>query len=160
FVYDPSQQVARLSGDELACDMQGAYAMVVNGYEAEMICKKTGQTIDDLRRAIEILVITQGKHGSHLYLNGDFVNVPAFPTHTIKDPTGGGDAYRAGLLRGIAAGWPIELSAQVGSLCASYVLEHVGTQNHHFTPQSFVERFRSEYDDRGLLDSLLPVKVD
>ncbi len=160
FVYDPSQQVPRLTGEELARDMQGAYAMVVNGYEAEIICKKTGQTLNDLRRAIEILVITQGKRGSHLYLNGDFVHVPAFPAHAIKDPTGGGDAFRAGLLRGIAAGWPIELSAQVGSLCATYALEHVGTQNHHFTPRSFIDRFRSEYNDQGLLDTLLPITVD
>src|SRR5690606_31450894 len=65
FIYDPSQQVPRLTGEELYRDMQGAYAMVVNAYEAEMICKKTEQTLDDLRRAIDILVITQGGRGSH-----------------------------------------------------------------------------------------------
>lgn len=155
FIYDPSQQVPRLTGEELKRDMQGSYAMVVNAYEAEVICKKTEQTMDDLRRTVEILVITQGKRGAHIYTGGELTEVPAFPTDGIKDPTGGGDAFRAGLLRGIAAGWPLKLSAEVGSLCATYALENVGTQNHHFTPPEFVQRFRTEFDDEGLLDSLL-----
>ncbi len=161
FVYDPSQQIPRLSGEELRRDMQGAYAMVVNGYEAEIICKKTELTLDDLKRNLEILIITQGKHGSHIYQNGILTEVPAFAAHEIKDPTGAGDAFRAGLLRGMAAGWPITLSAMVGSLCASYVLEHVGTQNHFFTIPEFIERFRSEHDDAGQLDSLLqPMSIN
>jgi adenosine kinase len=155
FIYDPSQQVPRLTGEELYRDMQGAYAMVVNAYEAEMICKKTEQTLDDLRQAIDILVITQGGRGSHIYINGDRIDVPVFPTNGIKDPTGGGDAYRAGLIRGIVAGWPLKLAAQVGSLCATYVLENVGTQNHHFTIPDFVARFRTQFDDEGLLETLL-----
>ncbi|MBZ0277890.1 MAG: carbohydrate kinase family protein [Anaerolineae bacterium] len=155
FVYDPSQQVPRLSGEELRRDMEGAYAMVVNAYEAEIICHKTGQTLNDLRKAIEILVITQGERGSHIYLNGDLINIPPFPPTAIKDPTGVGDAYRAGLLRGIAAGWPLELAGQVGALCATYVLEHVGTQNHRYTLTEFVKRFRTRFDDQGRLDTLL-----
>ncbi len=154
FVYDPSQQVPRLSGEELAESMQGAYAMIVNAYEAEIICNKTGQTLDDLRRIIDILVITQGKHGCSIYLNGDKLKIEAFPLDAIKDPTGAGDAFRGGFLRGIAAGWPLELCAQVGSLCASYVLEQVGTQNHRFTISQFIERFRTQYDDEGVLDAL------
>lgn len=154
FIYDPSQQVARLDGAALRQDMEGAYAMIVNAYEAEVICKKTGQTLEDLRRQIEVLVITQGKRGSHIYLNGELTEVPAFPAETIKDPTGGGDAFRAGFIRGIAVNWPLTLAAQVGSLCATYALEHVGTQSHHFTVPQFIERFRSEYPDGGLLDRL------
>jgi adenosine kinase len=155
FVYDPSQQIARLSGDELKADMEGAYAMVVNAYEAEMICQKTGQTLDDLRNAIEILVVTQGERGSHIYLNGELIVIPPFPPDAIQDPTGVGDAFRAGLLRGIVAGWPLELAGQVGSLCATYALEQIGTQNHSYTVQAFVERFRTRFDDKGLLDELL-----
>ncbi len=155
FIYDPSQQIPRLTGEELFNDMQGAYALVVNAYEAEIISKKTGLSLEDLKRTIELLIITQGKHGSHVYQKGVLTEVPAFSAKEIKDPTGAGDAFRGGLLRGIAAGWPVTLSAMVGSLCASYVLEHVGTQNHHFTIPEFVERFRSEQNDDGLLDSLL-----
>lgn len=155
FVYDPSQQVPRLSGDDLASSMQGAYAMIVNAYEAEIICDKTGQTLADLRRAIDILVITQGKQGAKIYLNGDIISIDAFPTDSIQDPTGAGDAFRGGFLRGLAAGWPYGLCAEVGSLCASYALEHIGTQNHRFTPEGFVKRFRTFFDDHGRLNELL-----
>ncbi len=155
FIYDPSQQVPRLSGEELSRDMEGAYAMIVNAYEVEMICKKTGQTPEELRRKLDILVVTHGKDGCRIYTNGDAVSVPAFPAHVIKDPTGGGDAFRAGFIRGIAAGWPLVQAAQIGSLCATYVLEHVGPQSHRFTVLEFIERYRSVYDDAGLLDSLL-----
>jgi adenosine kinase len=154
FIYDPSQQVPRLSGEELYRDMQGAHAMVVNAYEAEIICKKTEQTLDDLRRAIEILVVTHGGRGSHIYVNGETIEVPVFAT-IVKDPTGGGDAFRAGLIRGIVSGWPLKLAGQVGALCATYALEHVGTQNHRFSLPEFVARFRSQFDDEGLLDGLL-----
>lgn len=155
FIYDPSQQVPRLSGEELSRDMQGAYALVVNAYEAEIICQKTGQTLDDLCRQIEILVITQGARGSHIYQNRELIEVPAFPSDRIKDPTGVGDAFRAGLVRGLVSGWPMQLAGLVGALCATYVLEQVGTQNHRYTLAEFVERFRAQFDDNGLLDSLL-----
>src|SRR5262245_53996268 len=79
FIYDPSQQVPRLSGEELYESMRGAHAMVVNKYEADMISKKTEMSLDDLRKVIDILVITQGKRGSHIYTNGDFIEVEAFP---------------------------------------------------------------------------------
>jgi adenosine kinase len=155
FLYDPSQQVPRLSGEELARSMQNAYTMVINAYEAEVICHKTGQTIDDLRRATDILVITQGPNGSHIYANDERYEIPAFPCDAIKDPTGAGDAFRGGFLRGLASGWPLPLAGQLGALCATYALEHVGTQNHTFTLPDFVQRFRAFFDDNGLLDSLL-----
>lgn len=155
FIYDPSQQIPRLTGEELLNDMQGAYAMVVNAYEAEIISKKTGLSLEDLKRKLQLLIITQGKNGSHIYQSGELTQVPAFSAKEIKDPTGAGDAFRGGLLRGMAAGWPITLCAMVGSLCASYVLENVGTQNHSFTIPEFIARFRSEHDDQGQLDSLL-----
>jgi adenosine kinase len=162
FIYDPSQQVPRLSGDELRRDMQGAYAMIVNAYEAEVICHKTGQTLADLRNSVEILVVTQGERGSHIYTDGERIEVPAFPPDQIKDPTGAGDSYRAGLIRGIVGGWPLKLAAEVGALCATYTLEHTGTQNHRFTIPEFIARFRSRFDDAGRLDTLLqphPSKV-
>ena len=81
--------------------------------------------------------------------------VPAFAPRLIADPTGAGDAYRAGLIRGMGAGLPLALSAQVGALCATYALECVGTQNHRFTPADFVARFRQLQDDGGQLDALL-----
>jgi adenosine kinase len=154
FVYDPSQQVPRLSGEELYRDMQGAYAMVVNGYEMEVICQKTGQTLQDLRDDVDILVITHGKDGSRIYVNGEIIHVPAFSVKQVVDPTGGGDAYRSGFIYGLMAGWDLKLAGLVGSLCAAYALENVGTQNHRFDISEFIERFRSEFDDNGILDIL------
>lgn len=155
FVADPSQQVPRLDGKDLRRCIDGAHLLVVNAYEAEVICKKTGMSMNDLRENVNILIVTQGKDGSDIYENGHFTHVDVFPTDNILDPTGVGDAYRAGLLRGIASGWSLELSAQVGSLCATYVLEQVGTQNHTFNRSEFVNRFRTHFDDGGILDSLL-----
>ncbi len=155
FIYDPSQQVPRLSGEELRRSMQGAYMMIVNAYESQIIQKKTGMTLNDLRDTIELLVVTHGKDGALIYTNGDIIEVPVFPVKDIKDPTGVGDAFRAGFIRGIAAELPLQLAGQMGSLCAAYVLEQVGTQTHNFTPSEFVERFRTQFDDSGQLDILL-----
>jgi adenosine kinase len=157
FIYDPSQQVPRLSGEELAHDMTGAYAMVINAYEASIISKKTGLSLHDLRERIPVLVITQGKHGSVIYEGKTEHIVPAFPEVHIADPTGVGDAFRAGLIRGIMGGWPLPLAGLVGALCATYVLEQVGPQSHSFTIPEFIARFRSVYDDGGRLDELLHV---
>lgn len=155
FVADPSQQVPRLDGNDLRRCVDGAHLLVVNAYEAEIICQKTEMSMNDLREIVDILIVTQGKDGADIYQDNTFIHVGVFETDEIVDPTGVGDAFRAGLLRGIASGWSLELSAQVGSLCAAYVLEQVGTQNHVYTRQQFVDRFRTQYDDAGQLDSLL-----
>jgi adenosine kinase len=155
FVYDPSQQIARMDGDALSQDMQGAYLLIINQYESNMIMNKTGMNLDQLRKTVDLLVITHGKDGSEIYTDGTVIHVPAFPTDKIIDPTGAGDAYRGGFITGLAHNLPLELCGMLGSLCATYVLEHVGTQNHYYTIQQFIERFRSEFDDGGKLDVLL-----
>lgn len=155
FVADPSQQVPRLNGDDLRQMIEGAYMLVVNSYESEMIANKTGMTLRDLRDQIELVVVTHGKAGSRIFTNGDVIEVPIFAPVEIKDPTGVGDAYRAGLLTGLAHGWDLKLAGEIGALSATYVLEQVGTQTHYFTPEQFVQRFRTQFDDAGLIDSLL-----
>lgn len=155
FIYDPSQQVPRLSGDELRQGMDGAYLMVVNAYEASVICEKTGLSLEDLCNTIEIVIITEGGDGSTIYPNGDTIRIPSFAPTEIKDPTGAGDAYRAGLLSGITKGLSMELSAKIGALCATYALEFVGTQNHNFSLDEFITRFRTHADDDGQLDIFL-----
>jgi adenosine kinase len=155
FVADPSQQVPRLSGDELRQMISGAYLLVANAYETEMILSKTGMSLNDLRGRIDLMVVTHGKSGSQIFQGGEVIDVPVFAPKEIKDPTGVGDAYRSGLLTGIAQGWPLKLAGEVGALCATYVLEQVGTQSHHFTVSDFIQRFRTQFDDGGLLDELL-----
>jgi adenosine kinase len=155
FMYDPSQQIARLDGATLKRDMQGAFAMIINEYESHLIGEKAGMSLDDLRASMELLVVTHGKEGSRIYTNGEVIHVPTFEPAEIKDPTGAGDAYRAGFLTGIVKGLPLFLCGAVGALCATYVLEQVGTQNHRYTPAEFVERFRQTQHDGGALDALI-----
>ena len=155
FIYDPGQQVARLSGDELRRGLQDAFMMVVNIYEASVVFEKTGLTLEDLREQAEIIVITESEKGSKIYCGEDIIEVEAFPPTAIADPTGAGDAYRAGFIYGLSKRLPLQLCAQMGALSATYALEVVGTQNHAFTRAEFVKRFRSLADDAGQLDCLL-----
>jgi len=155
FIYDPGQQVARLNGDELQRGINGAFMVVINIYEASVIYEKTGLSLADLRDQAEIVVITESEKGSTIYQSNDAIEVEAFPPTQIADPTGAGDAYRAGFILGLSKGLPLKLCAQIGALSATYALEVVGTQNHNFTLTAFVERFRRLVDDRGQLDCLL-----
>lgn len=157
YMFDPSQQLPRLPADELSYHVQHSHALIVNEYEWGMLTKKTGLSIVDALRHVKVLIRTLGKQGAEIYADGQSYKIPVYPVadHAIADPTGVGDAFRAGLLCGMVYGWPWEITGQVASLCAAYVLEQVGTQNHRFTPREFVARFRTEFDDEGALDVLL-----
>jgi adenosine kinase len=135
--------------------MNGARLLVVNDYEAEMICTKTGMSIHELRGQVETLIITQGERGSHIYAETGMIDIPIFPPDAIIDPTGVGDAYRAGLIFGMTHGFEWALCGRLGALCATYVLEQNGPQSHHFTPAAFARRFRTHFDDGGRLDFML-----
>lgn len=155
FVYDPSQQIARMDGETLRRDMQGASIMVVNQYEAHLIEEKSGMTLNDLRACVETLVVTHGKDGSHIYQGDTITEVGTFAPSEIKDPTGAGDAFRGGFLTGLVKKLPVKLAAEMGALCATYVLEQVGTQNHRFNTVEFIARFRQTHDDKGQLNALM-----
>jgi len=155
FMFDPSQQVIWLDADVLQHGTECCSILIVNEYEWEMIAKKTGLQRDRLASEGKTLIVTHGGEGSHIYAGGEHFHVPVFPVTTVADPTGVGDAYRSGLLKGIASGFDWTLCGQIGSLAAAYVLEHVGTQNHSYTLQEFVARFRTVFDDQGALDAWL-----
>jgi adenosine kinase len=90
-----------------------------------------------------------------LSVNGEQYVIPAVPPRRVVEPTGAGDAFRGGLMRGIQMGLPWAIAGRLGALAATYVLEQLGTQNHHFTTAEFVTRYRQHFDDEGALDSLL-----
>lgn len=154
FVYDISQQLARMNGDELKRDMTGAYALIVNSYEAELILNKTEMSFEALREQVELLVITEGKDGSRIYHETEIINVTAVPPEVVADPTGAGDAYRSGFIAGIAKGLPLKIAGEMGALCATYAVEQIGTQTHRFTLDEFIHRYRRHFDDAGLLEQL------
>jgi adenosine kinase len=155
YLYDPSQQVLRLEGDELARDMEGAHFLFCNDYEFGLISKKTGWSLDQILEHVKVLVITRGKDGADLYMGGDAVHIPTVPEDEIVDPTGVGDAFRGGFLAGYSRGFEWKLCGEIGSLAAVYCLEKRGPQSHEYTLPEFIERFREHFDDVGRLDGLL-----
>lgn len=155
YLYDPSQQVLRLEGRELARDMEGAQFLFCNDYEFGLISKKTGWSLDQMMDHVRVVVITRGKDGADLYTGGNAVHIPTVPEDAVVDPTGVGDAFRGGFLAGYSYGFDWKLCGELGSLSAVYCLEQRGTQNHTYTRAGFVQRFRQHFDDGGKLD-LLP----
>ncbi len=155
YLYDPSQQVLRLEGNELARDMEGAYFLFCNDYEFGLISKKTGWDLHQILKHVKVLVITRGNQGAHLYTDGQEVFIPTVPEEEIVDPTGVGDAFRGGFLVGYSHGFDWKLCGEIGSLAAVYCLEQRGPQSHAYSRQQFVERFRKHFDDHGKLDALL-----
>lgn len=155
YLYDPSQQVLRLEGRELARDMEGAYFLFCNEYEFGLICKKTGWNLEQILRHVRVVVVTRGKDGADLYTDSEHVFIPTVPERQVVDPTGVGDAFRGGFLVGYSHGFDWKLCGEIGSLAAVYCLEQKGPQAHSYTPAEFVERFRQHFDDGGRLDVLL-----
>lgn len=154
YLFDPSQQVLRLTGDEILRDMNGAHFLFVNDYESGLIIKKTGLDLDQILRIVDIVVVTRGEKGTSIYANGKEISVPIIPPQKIIDPTGVGDAFRGGFLAGYSNGWSWEMCGKMGALAATYCLEKKGTQNHNFTKDEFISRFREHFEDGGLLDNL------
>ena len=155
YIYDPSQQLARVSPEEVIEGVDGAWLLIVNDYEFGLIEKMTGWREAEILSRVGVLAITRGAEGSTIYADGQRVDIPVAPPDRIADPTGVGDAFRGGLLRGIMAGWPWKLSGQVGALAATYCLEQCGPQAHTFPRAEFVARFRRHFDDGGRLDELI-----
>jgi len=155
YVYDPSQQIIRLSAEELAAGIENCFLLIVNEYEFDMIQNKTGWSEAEILEKAGGLIITQGEAGSHLRIGEDEHHIPIVPPERIADPTGVGDAFRGGLLRGYSLGLPWEVAGRMGSLAAAYVLEQLGTQSHRYTPAEFVARYREHFDDKSALDTLL-----
>jgi adenosine kinase len=145
FIFDPSQQVARLGGDELKDGLDGAQILICNDYEFEIIKQKTGLTADQLLDHVAALVVTRGEKGASIVQKGGQVDVPAVKPHRIVDPTGVGDAFRGGFMKGLAAGADYEVCARVGSVAATYALEHLGGQSHSYTMKEFKDRYDQHF---------------
>jgi len=140
-IYDPSQQVVSLETEELLEGIGLAWALIGSDYEMAIIEQKTGFSVDDLTARIPFVGVTYGKQGSALRFEGREVVIPAAPAERVGDPTGGGDAYRAGLIKGLLLGRPLEIAGRMGSVAATYSVERHGPQEQHYTADEFVVRF-------------------
>ena len=148
YIFDPGQQCARMSGSELQDGLVGARILICNDYEFELIREKTAMGETEVLAVTDALVVTRGEEGCSIYRSGSRVDVKAVPPHRIVDPTGVGDAFRGGFLKGMAAEVQYQTCAQLGSVAAAYVLEHLGGQSHAYTPGEFKARYEEHF---GLL---------
>ena len=153
YIYDPSQQIPRLTDEELRQGLEGSLALFVNKYEYEMVRRRTGLTPKDIQGHSHFTVVTLGEEGSVIYTEGEEFEIPVVTPTEITDPTGVGDAFRGGFLAGYARDWGLKTCGQMGAVAAAFCLEQEGPQGHSFSIAEFVSRFRDHFDDQGKLDS-------
>jgi adenosine kinase len=146
-IYDPSQQVVSLAADELREGIELAWGIIGSDYEMAVIEQKTGLTVSDLVTQTALVGVTFAEHGSELYFEGQHVRIPAVRAEPLIEPTGGGDAYRAGLFKGLALGLPLEVAGRMGSVAATYAVERHGSQEHVYAPAEFVARFETAFPE-------------
>jgi adenosine kinase len=148
FVFDPGQALPILGSEALLNCLQQARYCTVNDYEARLMCDKTGRSEDELAREIEALIVTLGGQGSRVHWRGEVFEVPAVKADAIVDPTGCGDAYRAGLLHGIVNGWDMRTSAQLAAVMGAIKIAHRGGQNHQPSRTDIASRYREAFGEK------------
>ncbi|MEJ6607734.1 MAG: carbohydrate kinase family protein [Candidatus Planktophila sp.] len=143
---DPSQQMARMSGQEIKDLIKGATYLFLNEYELALAIQKTGWSDREILEQVQYRIVTLGSEGARVEsLHGETIKVSCPQEKAKVDPTGVGDSFRSGFVAGLAWGLNHERCAQLGSMIATYVIETTGTQEYKFTPQEFVERFTQAY---------------
>ncbi|QWF71300.1 carbohydrate kinase family protein [Methylomonas paludis] len=145
FIFDPGQGMPMFDGPELLRFLELANYATFNDYEAELVQQRTGLNLIQLAEKVEALIITLGSQGSKIYTNGQCLEIPAAPVSSVQDPTGCGDAYRAGLLFGLINAYDWETTGRIASLLGAIKIEHSGTQNHRFTLAEFQQRYLDSF---------------
>jgi adenosine kinase len=133
------------NGEELLTFLDQATWAIVNDYESELLQQRTGLSLTDLANRVEALIVTLGAQGSKIYTHGRCIHIPAVQPKQLLDPTGCGDAYRAGLLYGLMNEFDWEVTGRIASLVGTIKIEHNGTQNHSFNMETFKQRYRDSF---------------
>jgi adenosine kinase len=147
YICDPGQSLSLWEKDNLREWLDGAMLLISNDYELEIIMKITGMNKQELFGLVKNIITTLGEKGSLLSTDDSSLPVPAATADNVVDPTGAGDAYRAGFLKGIVTGRDMETAAKIGAVTAAYAVEKYGTQEHSFTYKEFEERYRSNFGE-------------
>ncbi len=147
FIFDPGQGLPMFDGPELLDFLKLADYCTVNDYEAKLLAERTGQTIENLAGEVKALIVTLGANGSEIYAAGQRFAIPSVKPDDVVDPTGCGDAYRAGLLYGIAQEWPWLKTGRLASLMGSIKIAHRGGQNHKTTRVEIAQRFQAAFGE-------------
>ncbi len=145
FVFDPGQGMPMFSGAELLAFIEQATYVTVNDYEAKLLQDKTGKTLDQIAQRVKALIVTLGADGSLIYADGKQLAIPTPKPKAIVDPTGCGDAYRAGLLHGIQQGWDWQTTGRLASLMGSLKIAYRGGQNHKFTRAELASLYEQHF---------------
>ena len=145
FIFDPGQGMPMFNGEELLHFLDIANYATFNDYESELVQERTGLTLEQIAEKVEALIITLGANGSKIYTQGKCLEIPSAIPKQVLDPTGCGDAYRAGLLFGLINDLDWEVTGRIASLLGAIKIEHHGTQNHVFTLAEFRERYRDSF---------------
>ena len=141
FVFDPGQGLPMFSGDDLMAFMKLADYACFNDYEAKLLCDRTGHSLEQLAGEVKALIVTRGGEGSQIHADGQRYDIPCVKADEVVDPTGCGDAYRAGLLHGIAAGWDWEKTGRLAAVMGAIKIAHRGGQNHQPGRDEIGQRF-------------------
>ncbi|WP_317202403.1 carbohydrate kinase family protein [Janthinobacterium sp.] len=147
-MFDPGQQLPRFNGEQLIDFIDKATYVTANDYEIEMLMERTGLTLQDMAARLEALIVTRGANGSEIYTGGKRIDIPVVVADAVLDPTGCGDAYRAGLLFGITNDLDWETSGRLASLMGSIKIAHQGAQNHKLTTAQIADRFEAAFGYR------------
>jgi adenosine kinase len=154
-MYDPSQQAARMDGADLAVGLDACRILICNEYEFGLIAKKTGRGEAGLESSVPVVIVTLGEKGARIKVGTDRFDIPVVPPRRMADPTGVGDAFRGGLLKGLMHDAPWEICGRLGALAATYCLEEVGTQNHRFTRAEFLARYTKAFGKDPEVEKIL-----
>jgi adenosine kinase len=146
-VFDPSQQVVAMPPDLIEAGLAQAWAVIGSDYEFAMMERKTGQSVEAIAARIPLTVVTLAGEGSVIHYEGETVQIPAARPTSLVDATGGGDAYRAGLLKGLLLGLDLAVCGRMGSAAAVWAIERYGTQEHRYDADEFVARFDTAFPD-------------
>ena len=145
FIFDPGQAMTLFNGEELRNFLKLATWVATNDYEASLLAERVGKSLEQIATGVKALIVTRGGEGSHIYTGGQRLEVPVAKPARLADPTGCGDAYRAGLLFGLQHGHDWLTTGRIASLMGALKIEHHGTQNHRFSMEQFRSAFRSNF---------------
>lgn len=146
FIFDPGQAMPLFNGQEFRHFIEMADYVTVNDYESELLQERTGWSITQIAERVKAFIITRGAMGSHIHANGELIQIPPAVAGKVADPTGCGDAYRAGLIYGLTNELDLETTGRIASLMGALKVEHAGTQNQCFDLEEFRGHFRTQFD--------------
>lgn len=156
FIFDPGKQTPRLEASQILAGLKACRVLVSNDYEFALMAQKTGLSEEELIHSAPLTVLTKGELGSSLFERGrGEIRIPVAPVSEVKDPTGAGDAFLAGLVFGLAHGLPLEVTGRIGSLAGGYAIELRGCQEHRFTRQDFYRRYADAFGESEPLRTAL-----